>query len=288
MPDPATSGAATLKIAHAVKAAKWAWDHQDVIEPKLKRFYRATKRKIFGRGPGILVLGAGGVGKTTLGRILSGKYDFLLDSDTEYEQSVGVQTFRAKKTPDVELVVAPGQEDRRDATWPSLLGSIANGKELGIVLCCADGHHALSSTYKYHKLYKSEPSSFLDRFLADRRQEEVRILKQVAASLLQNARPTWLLTLVGKEDLWTANEQQVHEFYRHGPYGKAIDELMVKKGTRLFRHELVFGSLIVRNFTTGRREILKKNTAGYDHVRQVESLRRIFETIASLEDWKVQ
>lgn len=279
------TSAAAAKAAAA--AAKWAWDNQDKIEPRLKQFYRASKRRIFGRSPGILVLGAGGVGKTTLGRILSGRYDFLVDVDSEYEQSIQVQKFRSKKHSDLELMVVPGQEDRRPGTWPALLGNLAHGKELGIILCCAYGHHALSINHKYHAQYDlKDPDSFLPRLTEDRRKEEVRILDAIAPSLQQNIRPTWLLTLVGKEDLWTHDERAVREFYTTGSYGRKVAEILKGKGNRLFRHEVVFGSLVIRNFVDGRGAVLKKNQSGYDHERQVRSLRHLFETIAALEAWK--
>jgi hypothetical protein len=62
---------------------------------------------------------------------------------------------------------------------------------------------------------------------------------------------------------------------------------MKVKGNRLFRHELAFGSLVIRNLTTARNEKLKDNLAGYDHLRQVNSLRRLFEAVEALENWKV-
>src|SRR4051812_40389891 len=105
MAEGATATGVGLTVAG--EAAKWAWEHQDQIEPRLKKLYRAARRRVFGRKPGILILGAGGVGKSTVGKVLSGKYDFLFDVDADYEQSVRVQTFRSKQNPDVELLVAP-------------------------------------------------------------------------------------------------------------------------------------------------------------------------------------
>lgn len=56
--------------------------------------------------------------------------------------------------------------------------------------------------------------------------------------------------------------------------------------SRRFRHEFAFASLVISNFVTGREERLKPNAQGYDHRRFVESLRRLFETVASLKDWE--
>ena len=271
----------------AVKVAKWAWEHQDEVESQLAKLYRSTRRKLFGRSPSVLILGPGGVGKTTLGRILSGRFDFLSDSVGDYEQSVRTQTFRDKGLPDVELVVAPGQADRREATWPQLLGGLSAGKVRGVILCGAYGYHSLTISHKLHKLYKADGTAgFLSRFLPDRRAEELKILTAVTGALAQSPRPAWLLSYVGKEDLWSAEEAKVREFYTAGEYAARVREVSASHGTGRFRHEVVFGSLVIRNFTTPRGGTLATNVAGYDHVQNVGSLRLLFETVAALEAWK--
>lgn len=171
------AAAGTIASKAVVAGGKWLWDHQDKVEPRLKALWRSTKRKIFGPDPGILILGPGGVGKTTLGRILSGRYDFLLDTDAAYEQSIEVQTFRKRGSADVELIVAPGQADRRPATWPDLLRRLSAGKALGVVFCCAYGYHSISTSYKYLSTYDpKKPKAFLKAFLEDRRKAEVEVL----------------------------------------------------------------------------------------------------------------
>ena len=273
----------------AVKAAKWAWDHQDEIEPRLRKLYRSARRKLFGKSPSVLILGPGGVGKTTLGRVLSGTYDFLLDSSSDYEQSIATQTFRDKGNPDIELVVGPGQEDRRDSTWPQLLAGLSAGRVRGVILCGAYGYHSLTISHKLHKMYKADGSAaFLSRFLPDRRAEELKVLTSVSAALARSPKPSWLLTFVGKEDLWSPDEAKVRAFYTAGDYAARVTEVSASKGSGRFRHEVVFGSLVIRNFTTSRGEPLASNVAGYDHPRHVRSLRQVFETVAALEAWKGQ
>ena len=235
----------------------------------------------------MLILGPGGVGKTTLGRILSGKYDYLFDAAGEYEQSIGPQTFRDKRRPDIEVIVAPGQEDRRQSTWPQLLAGLSNGHVRGVILCGAYGYHSLTISHKLHKLYKADGSAaFLSRFLPDRRADELKILSEVAAALSLSPKPVWLLTFVCKEDLWSPDEAKVREFYTVGEYAKRVADVSAGRGVGRFRHEVAFGCLSILNFTTSRGERLAENVAGYDHVRHVRSLRQLIETVAGLEAWK--
>lgn len=215
----------------AVKVAKWAWDHQDEVESRPAKLYRTTRRTLLGKTPSVLAVGPGGVAKTTLGRILSGKYDFLFDSSADYEQSVGVQTFRERKSPDVEVVVAPGQEDRRQSTWPELLAGLSAGRIGGVVLCCAYGYHSLRISHKYHKLYKADGSAaFLGRYLPDRRADELKILSEVTSAVARAPKPVWLLTFVGKEDLWSPDEAKVRDFYTAGEYGSKISAVATSRG----------------------------------------------------------
>lgn len=43
---------------------------------------------------------------------------------------------------------------------------------------------------------------------------------------------------------------------------------------------------MIRNLVTGRGEKLKPNAEGYDQELQVESLRRLIETVDALRTWE--
>src|SRR4051794_30930837 len=90
------------EIAKAIgEVIRWVW-------PKSKP--KATEPAA--HVPGIAIMGAGGVGKTTLARILSGEFNYILDAAGDYDETLGVEEFRLKDAPEVGMIVPPGQEHR--------------------------------------------------------------------------------------------------------------------------------------------------------------------------------
>ena len=273
------------------KIAGWAWEKRERILgllSELRDWFRGGRKEQAQGQPGILVLGAGGAGKSTLGRILSGEYNFLLDSPGEYQESMSVEEYELQGDPKTEIWVPPGQLHRRDATWTDLLADLAAGKFRGIILTNAYGYHALGQvSYKDTRLYEETgKAGFLPAYLDDRRSEELAVLRKLIESARPTQRKLWMLSLVSKQDLWWPKRSEVERHYRDGEYGTAIGELQAHLGKVRFRHEFAFASLVISNFVTGQNETLKRNTEGYDQNLQIASLRRLFETVAALKQWE--
>ncbi|HKI20222.1 MAG TPA: hypothetical protein VKA15_20195 [Isosphaeraceae bacterium] len=112
------------------------------------------------------------------------------------------------------------------------------------------------------------------------------VLGRVADAVRLTSGKIWMLSLVSKQDLWWPQRPDVEGHYREGKYGKIIDHLQSHCGRLRFRHEFAFASLVISNFETGMNERLRPNTEGYDQRLQVQSLRRLFETIAALKQWE--
>jgi hypothetical protein len=270
--------------------ASWTWDRREQIGRYLRGIYDWFRGQpdATARRPGILILGAGGAGKSTLGKILGGQYDLLLDPIGEYSESVSVEEYSLKDDSGVEIYVPPGQAHRRDSTWTELLAGVCSGDYRGIILLNAFGYHTIGRiSYRDLKVYKKHgDSAFLDSYVRDRQAEEVAIVKRIGEAVRLSNNRLWMLSLITKQDLWWNQRATVESHYESGNYGKAIEELTAQCGAHRFRHELAFASLVISNFETGMKEPLWANSEGYDQRLQVQSLRRLFEIVASLKQWE--
>ncbi len=88
------------------RALNWAWDRKDEIV----RLLGGVRAWFRGEGkahlPGILVIGPGGTGKTTLARLLAGETDWLLAPPSAYAPSANIE-HHSLTDPPAEIVVPP-------------------------------------------------------------------------------------------------------------------------------------------------------------------------------------
>jgi len=156
-----------------------------------------------------------------------------------------------------------------------------------VIFLSAYGYHSFKAEggYKGHKLYQGDMKQFVKDFCAERRAEELEVLRQLIPHVQASRRKLWMLTLVTKQDLWW-DRGTVEKHYRDGEYAAEVHKVLSQKGHQQFRHEYVFASLVISNFVDRNSQVLKKNTEGYDQKVQVESLRHLFETLDAFRQWE--
>jgi hypothetical protein len=270
-----------LETKAAETAIQVAWDNRDKAKSWLSKFWRWWRRSK------VLAIGPGGTGKTTLARLLSGQFDWLLDSPWTYRESVEVKKYHLKSDPAVEVVAVPGQEHRRRSTWDGIGGDLSSGQYRGVIFVSSNGFHTLiESSYKRNALFEPERTKegFWRQYTDAKRADELACLRHLVPFLKACPKKLWLASLVTKQDLWRGQESAVETWYRDGEYGKLLAEVAAHKGAT-FQHEYHWCSLLIGNLVTASGETLVKNAEGYDHRAQVESVRRVFEIVEGLHAW---
>ncbi len=288
--DEAVKAAATEA---AKKAGAELWENKSRLLPLIKRLAGFLGLRSAAPSPGgsprnVLILGPGGTGKSTLARFLSGDVNVLLDPPGYYEPSFGVETVPLLDTPGVELVVMPGQSWRFGAEFQKVSGALANGDYRGVIVVVDYGHHAVEfESWRHHKLATEGKRAFLGRLLAEQRQSELDLLDRLVPLLQAARRKTWVLVVVLKEDVWADKRAEVVQHYTgQGTWATKLTGLTAARpDDTLFLHT-VFASLHIQNYATTGGEVLKRNVAGYDAVRQRKSVEDLARILDAVREWE--
>jgi hypothetical protein len=231
----------------------------------------------------IVVLGVGGVGKTTLGRVLSGK---ALSPGEDYQESIDIENFGYNGRVFGSVIVAPGQSRRRQFHWPIVRTQIASGEILGIIYVVAAGYNALREIEpSEHELYAAGMSTaqFMEKYRASNLQNELQTLKsELSQALKDSPGRIWFVTAVLKQDLWAMNYKEVMSFYKDGPYADAVRDIAQCRGCNEFIYECLPVSLLIENLETRRGLVLAETAPGFDSAKQLESVREFSRAISEL------
>jgi adenylate kinase family enzyme len=271
-----------------VAAAKLAWENKDSAFATLQKLGRLLRE---GR-INVIVFGSGGVGKTTLGNLLSGKLDPTIKS-MDYIESETTESFPLKAKVFASIFVAAGQERRRNVTWTTLFQKLSAGEVAGVINVVAWGYHSAEglADFKEHKLYRAwkdaHPANeltieeFVKMYREAMREEEVQALEFIQPHLESARGRVWMLTVVAKQDLWWDKRREVQESYQRGPYEKIIGEIRQKRGEKNFYHEYVSASFKWENLTTDK-DILVPTVAGYDDILRRANLAKLSQAVRQL------
>ena len=258
-------------------AAQLAWEHRT----KIREIVRKLRRLVGQQGLIVVVFGSGGVGKTTLGKLLSGEFD-PTENPRRYIQTIRTESFPLKGDTFGTLLVGPGQQRRRRTNWDALVNRLTAGKAVGVINVVSWGHHSVSGLQSYkedRRVFTSGMSKedFVEKFLAENRAEEIVALKEILEPMQRATSNFWMLTVVTKQDLWWDRREDVRDFYERGEYSEVIGSITRARGNR-FQHELVSVSLKRENLGT-ETEVLVPTVAGYDDNLQRLNLAELSNTL---------
>lgn len=229
----------------------------------------------------IAIFGAGGSGKSTLGKLFSGDLEPISLSHS-YQESVTIEKYKLEGNAFGSFLVAPGQERRQD-TWSDMLRSISSGKVQIVINVAAWGCHSFQDfRYSEHRLFHEGMSldQFIGLYLDDRRSRELDVLRTLEPHLsVANSRKLILITLITKQDLWWNERLDVQRYYTQGPYEQIIQNIRNRLGSSNFIHEYMSASLVMENFLSGSGEMLIPVTQGYDQRLKAANMRHFLNAI---------
>lgn len=233
----------------------------------------------------VLIIGPGGVGKSTFARMLTAN---PIPVESDYVESSSTETQKLKDDPRIEVVIPPGQEHRRNSTWNELLDQVANGEFRGVVVVLAYGYHSIGDVdLRLLPGYsKDDLSELVLHRQIERLGDELSASQKIAVAIGRCRTPIWWLTLVTKEDLWWDESLDVKRHYVTSDYLALSKIALGDKSPRDFRYEIAYSSLRIRNFDTSNGMTVKKSCAGYDQKKQRESIKRLEQTFDGLVKWE--
>jgi hypothetical protein len=289
--DAAKAGLGEL----AKKAAAEAWEKKSHLLRLLERvwsFFRGRRADGTDNPQApprpILILGPGGTGKTTLARVLAGDVNVLLDPPGYYEPSLFAESVPLLGESGIELVVMPGQEYRLQREFGKLTADLVKGAYRGVILVVDYGYHAIEAEWaKDHRLFeKGKRKEFVPKLVAEQRQEEIALLDKLIPSLKATTSKLWVLVVVLKQDLWVSEQAAVARHYQEGAWAVRMNEVRKALDGKPFYLHTAYACLHIQNYTTRGGETLKKNMAGYDAMRQRQTLAELFQAFDALREWE--
>jgi len=179
----------------------------------------------------VAIFGPGGVGKSTLGKYLSG--EFLPDLyDHGYKESISIEEYSFDGDVICDILVPPGQP-RRDYTWTELFQNLSSGDIQGVINVVSAGYHSFNElSYKETKSYQQGMSvdGFVQAYTEASMQRELDVIERLTPRLCDAKAKIWMITLVTKQDMWWDQRDRVKRHYTDGKYNDFIEHISSQRG----------------------------------------------------------
>ncbi|KIG11993.1 hypothetical protein DB30_02145 [Enhygromyxa salina] len=245
-------------FSEGIDAALTAYEHRR----KIREIGQWLWKRVTRGNARVVVFGAAGAGKSTLGAVLAGK-----EVGPDYKDSSHLETYSLQGGVPCVILVPPGQESLRAATWSDLLREIGTGQTSIVLHVVSWGLNPLGDqTYKESPQYEAGMNieTFAAAYFERQREQEIATIERFADQIALAPHKLSLITVVTKQDLWWGDRQQVRSFYQGGRYANAVTGIRNRLGDQNFSHKIGSASLLYRNLVDGGGNMLRPTTSGYD------------------------
>ena len=278
-------------FVEAINTAGTIVNSYDLAKKALPLFSSIVRRIKNGK-LNIAIFGAGGTGKSTLGKVLAG--EFGLDNILQpYRISSRTEELKLDSNIPSSILIVPGQPGFLNE-WDEPLRKISNSQIDLIINVVSYGYHSFTRSgylnYQNHPDY--QPGMTVDNFVATHsgknREMEIELLNKMAPQLsLVHRKRTVMITLVTKQDLWWVNRQVVQDYYQSGDYDQIVQDIGNKLGRNNFIHQYISLSLLTENFRAGDGEMLIPVAEGYEQRIQVLNLYQLLDFLENTFDIEI-
>jgi hypothetical protein len=239
------------------------WESRATLMSRLNHVWGRLR----GTDVSVVVVGAAGVGKSALGRLLGGQGDVMRGD--AYRSSTDLETHSLRAPFGASVIVAPGQRRYYDGGAPGqeLAQLIARDRSLAIVHVTADGLRSVDMARL--DLRPDRVLLHQDELAAIRttgHQRELEVLRWMAKPLQARQRGAFLMSYVVQH-------------YTAGDYGAAMLDLVTAVGEARLVHEVCSGALTWESLRDEFGAVRLPTASGYDRMMALAHQTRMLELL---------
>lgn len=230
------------------------------------------------------IFGAGGTGKSTLGKLIITGDPFTLSE--KYDPNWAIRHHKLPGKLSASFIIVPGQADYVSDEWPKAFTRLSKARSILIINVVSYGYHA----FKFETFSKipgyvegTAKETFLNQYFYQRRMEEISRLKSLIEGIKEISIPVRLLTVATKQDLWWSQRQAVREFYS-GEYSSILTDTKstFKNAGVDFQFHFVPLCQVHANLRSENGDVIAETSKGYDWAHHLYSVQEVIGRVDEL------